>query len=263
RHSRILVAAAIVAAAGAATAGVLLTRSEPARHGQALRRLALRPNALNLVDARTARVAGRLSYGSRVPPSLPAVDIAFTKRAAWLLLAAKQRLVRFDLTTRRATRVVRLPWLPGSRLAAGGGSVWVTQDGGPAVLGVDDRSGNVSRRFSFAGDSGTGIAYGNGSLWLARAPGIVRVDPRSGRSAVGPDPERISAGGGNLWIANTAARTLSRLALASGTRTALAARSEPTAVAYHNGLVWTGAAPEPAPLRPVTGQELRISTPTQ
>src|SRR5881392_310129 len=57
RRSRILVAAAIVAAAGAATAGVLLTRSEPARHGQALRRLALRPNALNLVDARTARVA--------------------------------------------------------------------------------------------------------------------------------------------------------------------------------------------------------------
>src|SRR5947207_1955945 len=55
RRSRILVAAAIVAAAGAATAGVLLTRSEPARHGQALRRLALRPNALNLVDARTAR----------------------------------------------------------------------------------------------------------------------------------------------------------------------------------------------------------------
>jgi ABC-type oligopeptide transport system substrate-binding subunit len=312
--------------------------------------LALRPDALNLVDARTARVAGRLSYGSRAPPSLPAVDIAFTKRSAWLLLVAKQRLVRFDLAAHKHTRVVRLPWRPGGRLAAGGGSVWVTQDGGPAVWGVDDRSDKVSRRFSLAGDGGTGIAYGNGSLWLARAPGIVRVDPRSGRivgrittsgqpgatrwlvfadgalwmvradnglvvkvdpdtnrvvrktqlhgfasdlavrgglvwvsivpdgvaykltendlsvqgsSAVGPDPERISAGGGYLWIANTAARTLSRLALASGTRTALAARSEPTAVAYHGGLVWTGAAPEPAPLPAVTGQELRISTLTQ
>jgi ABC-type transport system substrate-binding protein len=226
----------------------------------------------------------------------------------------------------------------------------VTQDGGPAVWGVDERSGKISRRFSLAGDSGTGIAYGNGSLWLARAPGIVRVDPSSGRivgristpgqpgatrwllfadgtlwmvradnglvvkvdpdtnqvmretplhgfasdlavlgglvwvsivpdgvaykltendlsvqgsSAVGPDPERISGGGGNLWIANTAARTLTRLALASETRTAFAARSGPTAVAYRDGLVWTGAASEPASLPAVAGQELRISTPTQ
>jgi serine/threonine-protein kinase len=350
RTRRILVAAAIVAVASAATAGVLLTRSEPARHGQALRTLALRPDALNLVDARTARVAGSLSYGSQVPPSLPAVDVAFTKRSAWLLLVAKQRLVRFDLRTRKQTHVVRLPWLPGGRLAAGGGLVWVTQDGGPAVWGIEERSGKVSRRFSLAGDSGTGIAYGDGSLWLAHAPGIVRVDPSSGRivgrvatpgqpgatrwlvfadgalwmvradnglvvkvdpgtnrvvretplhgfasdlavrgglvwvsivpdgaadkltendlsvegsSAVGPDPERISAGGGYLWIANTAAKSLSRLALGTGTKTAFAARSEPTVVAYGDGLLWTGAAPEPAPLAPVGGQELRISTPTQ
>src|SRR5437870_1730340 len=46
RGRRILVAAAIVAVASAATAGVLLTRSEPARHEQALRTLALRPDAL-------------------------------------------------------------------------------------------------------------------------------------------------------------------------------------------------------------------------
>ncbi len=350
RGRRILVAAAIVAVASAATAGVLLTRSEPARHGQALRTLALRPDALTLVDARTARVAGSLSYGSQVPTSLPAVDVAFTKRSAWLLLVAKQRLVRFDLRTRKQTRVVRLPWLPGGRLAAGGGLVWVTQDGGPAVWGIEERSGKISRRFSLAGDSGTGIAYGNGSLWLARAPGIVRVDPSSGRivgriatpgqpgatrwlvfadgalwmvradnglvvkvdpetnrvvretqlhgfasdlavhgalvwvsivpdgvaykltendlsvqgsNAVGPDPERISPGGGYLWIANTAARTLTRLALATGTKTALAARSEPTAVAYRDGLVWTGAGPQAVPLPHIAGQELRISTPTQ
>jgi len=138
-----------------------------------------------------------------VPTSLPAVDVAFTKRSAWLLLVAKQRLVRFDLRTRKQTRVVRLPWLPGGRLAAGGGLVWVTQDGGPAVWGIEERSGKISRRFSLAGDSGTGIAYGNGSLWLARAPGIVRVDPSSAvSSAASPRPDSRERRGG--WSSPTA-----------------------------------------------------------
>src|SRR5205823_4104722 len=57
----------------------------------------------------------------------------------------------------------------------------------------------------------------------------------------GPDPERISFGGGRLWIANTAAKTVSLLEPRSGARQALGARAEPTTALYHDGLVRTGA----------------------
>jgi ABC-type transport system substrate-binding protein/tRNA A-37 threonylcarbamoyl transferase component Bud32/streptogramin lyase len=351
RHGRraVIVAAALLAAAAAAAAGILLSRAEPARR-RGLPTLPLHANALNLIDARSPRLTRTVGYGTRLAASFPAVDVSFTKRSAWLLLVGKQRLVRYDLATRKPAGVVGLPWQPGSRMVAGGGSIWVTQDGGSSVWGIDARTGKVRRRFSFAGDSGTGIAYGDGSLWLARAPGIVRVDPDTGdiisrvstpgqpgatrwltfgdgalwmvrgdnglvlkvdpatnkiahetplhgyasdlalgdgfvwvsivpdgiafklteddlsvqgSSKIGPDPERISAGDGYLWIANTAAKTVSRLTLASGSRTSYATHSEPTTVAYHGHLVWTGAAAEPSPLPPLSGQELRISTPGQ
>jgi serine/threonine protein kinase len=350
RGRRALVAAAaLLVAAGATAAGLLLSSSGSARH-KALPTLPLHANALNLIDAKSPRLTSTVGYGTRLAASFPAVDVLVTKRFAWLLLVGKQRLVRYDLATRKPAGIVRLPWLPGSRMAAGGGSIWVTQDGGQAVWGIGARSGKIRHRFSFAGDSGPGIAYGDGSLWLARAPGIVRVDPNAGHivgristpgqpsatrwltfadgavwmvradnglvvkvdpatnkvadktplhgfasdltvaggfvwvsivpdgiafkltednlgvlssSGIGPDPERIAAGGGYLWIANTAAKTVSRVALASGSRTSYATHSEPTAVAFHDRLVWTGAAAEPRPLPPVSGQELRISTPGQ
>jgi hypothetical protein len=59
----------------------------------------------------------------------------------------------------------------------------------------------------------------------------------------GPDPERLSFGGGKLWIANTAASSVSLLDQVSGARQGLPASAEPTAVLYHDGLVVTGAAP--------------------
>jgi ABC-type oligopeptide transport system substrate-binding subunit len=136
------------------------------------------------------------------------------------------------------------------------------------VVKVDPGTNRVVREtplHGFASD----LAVRGGLVWVSIVPDgaaykLTENDLSvEGSSAVGPDPERISAGGGYLWIANTAAKSLSRLALGTGTKTAFAARSEPTVVAYGDGLLWTGAAPEPAPLAPVGGQELRISTPTQ
>ena len=69
----------------------------------------------------------------------------------------------------------------------------------------------------------------------------------AGARADGPDPERISIGGGRVWVANAAAKTVSLIDLASGARArASPARAEPTTVAYHDGLVWAGAAPAAA-----------------
>jgi ABC-type transport system substrate-binding protein/tRNA A-37 threonylcarbamoyl transferase component Bud32 len=341
RH--LLVAGAVVlAATGAAIGGVLA-----AQGGHAKRQaLPLQPSALNLIDARTHRVVERVGFGTRVNVGDTWSDVAVSGRTGWVLLGARQRLLRIDLATKKVTRVLKLPFSPGAHLLTALGSVWVTQDLGSGLLRVDERTGKIARRFTFKGEAiGAGIAYGARSLWLTLGSDVARVDPKSGRvlhrfptgsrwlvfadeavwavrpenglvtkidpvenrityqtplhgwasdvtvgggfvwvsvipdsvvfrlseddlsvqgsSPTGPDPERLSFGGGKLWIANTAASSVSLIDQVSGARKGLAASAEPTAVLYRNGLVVTGAAPAPSPLPPIRGEELRISTPTE
>jgi ABC-type transport system substrate-binding protein/tRNA A-37 threonylcarbamoyl transferase component Bud32 len=340
---RLLVAGAVVlAATGAAIGGLLAAEGAHAKR----QALSLRPSALNVIDARTHRVVERVGYGKPVNVGDTWSDVAVSGRSGWALLGARQRLLRIDLATKKVTRVLRLPFSPGSRLLTAAGSVWVTQDLGPGLLRVDERTGKISRRFTFKGDAlGAGLAFGAGSLWLTLGSDVARVDPGSGRilhrfrtgsrwlvfadgavwavrpenghvtkidpvenritnetplhgwasdvavgggfvwvsvipdsvvfrlseddlsvqgsSPTGPDPERLSFGGGKLWIANTAASSVSLLDQVSGARQGLAARAEPTSVLYRNGQVVTGAAPAPSPLPPIHGEELRISTPTE
>jgi ABC-type transport system substrate-binding protein len=78
----------------------------------------------------------------------------------------------------------------------------------------------------------------------------------------GLDPERISTGGGTVWIANTAAKAVSHLAEGSGARTQFATGSEPTVVRVHDGLVWMPAVRPLLPLPPIAGEQIRISLPS-
>jgi ABC-type transport system substrate-binding protein/tRNA A-37 threonylcarbamoyl transferase component Bud32 len=340
---RLLVAGALVlAATGAGLGGLIAAQSG---HGTP-HALSLQPSALNLIDAGTSRVVERIGYGMPVNVGDTWSDVAVSGRSGWVLLGARRRLLRIDLATKKVTRVVRLPFSPGARLLTAAGSVWVTQDFGPGLLRVDERTGKIASRFTFKGEAiGAGLAYGAGSLWLTLGADVARVDPKNGRvlhrfptgsrwlvfadravwavrpenglvtmidpvenriteqtklhgwasdvavgggfvwvsvipdsvvfrlseddlsvqgsSPTGPDPERLSFGGGKLWIANTAASSVSLLDQVSGARRGLAARAEPTALLYRKGLIVTGVAPEPSPLPPIRGDELRISTPTE
>jgi ABC-type oligopeptide transport system substrate-binding subunit/tRNA A-37 threonylcarbamoyl transferase component Bud32 len=345
-NRRLLVTAALLVATVAVLgASMAVRRTHTDGHPQVL---ALRSNAISLVDARTRRVVGHVGLGRRVDFADVGPGIVFSGRMAWISLFGEQRLEEVDSRTRRPTRVVRLPWSPGD-LATGGGSVWVRQDNGPEVVGIDTKTGNVARRFSVAGGGGGGIAYGDGSLWLAGGPGILRVGPRNGHvlrristvgqpstlrwfvfadgslwaarpdnglvlkidplenrvtataklhgwlsdlsvgggfvwvslvpdgvvfklteedlsvqgtASAGADPESISTGGGYVWAANSAARSVTAVTQASGHAQRLAAATEPTRVRYHGGLLWIGSAPQPTALPPISGQELRVSTPT-
>ena len=182
RRVAIALAAAALAAA-AALGAVLATRgAHPHRNvATAADSLSLRPSAVNLIDARTQRLLGHVDLGVRMPVADTAWDIAFTTSAGWVLLGAKQRLLRVDIATRKVTGKVSFPWPPG-RITTSGNSVWVTQDGGPEVWQVDAVTGRVSRRVSIRGGANEGdVAYGDGSLWLASGTGVIRVDPKSGR----------------------------------------------------------------------------------
>jgi tRNA A-37 threonylcarbamoyl transferase component Bud32 len=182
RRRRLLLAGAVLVAAGAAVAGVLAARGSHAR-AAAGPAISLRPDALNLIDARTHRVVARV--GTRAAGFSQGVgSIAFSKTAAWVTIPASQTLVRIALANRRVTRINHLPWVPGG-VGADANSVWVTQDFGQEVTRLDARTGRVDNRFEVHGDpagaNAGGVAYADGSLWLSRGSGLVRIDSRTGR----------------------------------------------------------------------------------
>jgi serine/threonine protein kinase/ABC-type transport system substrate-binding protein len=175
RRRRILIAAGTTLAVAGAAIGALSVLGRPsAAHPS----LALRPNALNLVDSRTHRLVASVGSPDRTSPG----DIVFAGGAAWVKPNGKQRIERVDPGTKKVTATVKLPWLPGLRLATGAGSVWVTEDLGSHVWRIDGRSGKVLDRIDVReGGIGPGIAYGAGSLWLAHGSDVLRVDPRTGQ----------------------------------------------------------------------------------
>ena len=186
RRRRLLLAAVAVLAAGAIAGGaaVLSGRSHANTGVQPVagRSIPLRPDAINLIDARTQRVVDRIE--SRAAGFANGVgSIVFSKNAAWVTTMS-QTLVRVSLRARKVTRIARLPWVPG-KVATGDDSVWVVQDVGQDVIRFDARTGKIARRFQIRGDptgaNADGVVYAKGSLWLSRGTGVVRVDPHTGR----------------------------------------------------------------------------------
>ena len=208
RHRRrrlVMAAATLAVAAGAAAGGVL------AYHGMsadgASSALDLLPGALTLVDASTHRTVSEVSLGpaGAAGPGTTASDIAFSGSSAWVLTGAEQRLVRVDLATRKRVKTIGLPSIPGSRLAVGAGSIWLTESAGPGVWRIDARTGKLLKPFTVEGQ-GRGIAFGAGSLWLTRDTYVIRVDPRNGRVVtrilVPFAPTWLAYGDGALWAAS-------------------------------------------------------------
>ena len=113
----------------------------------------------------------------------------------------------------------------------------------------------------------TDVAVADGLVWVSVVPdgvvyGLDEDDLRVRRKlATGADPERISFAGGRLWVANSAARTVTSLDLRSGERRRVTIGAPPAAVAYRDGVVWAPTVPEPPPLPPAGGPELRLSLP--
>ena len=180
RRRRLLFAAGLTLIVVSALIGVIVAsrdtspRDRPSARGASV---ALRPNALNLIDSRTHRLLGSIRSRDHASPG----DIAFAGGSAWVRPNGKQRIERIDPVTREVTTAVQLPWLPGLRIATSASSVWVAEDLGSSIWRIDARSGKVENRITLGERGiGPGIAYGAGSLWLAHGSEVLRVDPRTG-----------------------------------------------------------------------------------
>jgi len=220
---RLAAACALLLAAGAG--GVLLgTRhTGHAVRTTAARPVALRPGTLGLIEASTGRVVGHVGLGQTA--TLDDVDLVVAGRSAWVLLADDDRLLRIDLASRRITASIALPWTPAARIAGGAGLIWVSEDGGPDLLGIDARTAKVARRFAIEGGNGVGVAFGDGSVFLAQGADVARIDPRTGRvlRRIVERPGQVGAVGwltfadGELWTAQPSDGVIRKIDPVAGT----------------------------------------------
>ena len=211
------------------------------------------------IGARSARIVRRFA----VKGGAAGLGIAYGAGSLWLAITRGSELARID--PRDGHVLHRFPTLS-SWVAFADGAVWVAHANDGLVWKIDPDANAIAARtklHAWLSD----LAVGGGFVWVSVVQdGVVYKLSEDDLSVLrtiqsGLDPERISAGGGGVWVANTAAKSVSVLQQGSGARTQLAARTEPTTVQFHGGLVWTGAAPELRPLPPIAGPELRISTP--
>ena len=189
-------------AAAVAVGGVLVLRGggEPAQA-----RLEIPPKSLGLIDARSHEVVGGIPFASQP------WDVAFDAREAWVLLGDERRVARVDIASRKILSTTTLPFTPGG-IATGGGDAWVTEDGGDGLVRArrNDRRDRAAVLHPGEGDrsrSPTGVAFGAGSVWVARASETVRVDPRTGavqhRFATPLSTTSVVFSGDDVWAAGT------------------------------------------------------------
>jgi ABC-type transport system substrate-binding protein/tRNA A-37 threonylcarbamoyl transferase component Bud32 len=203
RRSAVLAVGALAVAAAIAVVVVLIAggSDSPSRP----RPLAVGGAGFALVDARTHRVAARIPL-----PDVPD-DVVFDGGSAWALLRGAQRVVQIDVARRKQVGEVKLPFVPGG-LAAARGVLFVTETGGPGLVRVDSRTRKITATWMVPArgvgvSDPTGIAAGAGSVWLARAADVVRVDASNGRVqkryGLPVTATLLTFANGQLWAASS------------------------------------------------------------
>jgi hypothetical protein len=161
--------------------------------------LAVGPNA---VWAGSTRALSRIDpLTGRLRPRASPVwgPMAYGFGSLWVLGSELERVS--PATMRREATVE----LTGGfvRVAAGLGSVWVSDDEGQAVLRVDPEQDGISRTYDVGGRP-FGIAVGPDAVWAAIEGGTAaRIDPRTHDvtvTPVGGAPRGIGVGADGVWV---------------------------------------------------------------
>jgi len=122
----------------------------------------------------------------------PTDEATFADGSFWIADLDPPALLQVDPVTHEIVSTIGAPLPNGMQSTFDGGMLWVADGSGPRVVGVDVRTGVVTREFEFGADpedtrGAAGVTSGAGSLWVSlpgfgdRDGDIVRLDPSSGQ----------------------------------------------------------------------------------
>jgi ABC-type transport system substrate-binding protein/DNA-binding SARP family transcriptional activator len=204
-------------------------------------------------------------YDRPVPALQLVADTTVRPRSAWPMLAASRSIwivdpdgyvAQIDPGSGRKTGLVDVGDDP-SAVAAGAGSLWVTNSADGTVTRIDPAT-QVATPIP-VGHGPDAVAVNAAGVWVANAGdnALVRIDPDTGAVAatapVGDGPAAVLATATALWVANARDGTVMRLDPRSGAVTnTIHLGGSPTALVSAAGRVWVTVAPAPPP-PPVTG----------
>jgi len=177
--------------------------------------------------------------------------IAYANGRVWVGSPRTNRLIGLAADGKSKARTIRLPWKAGTTsVAAGFGSLWVTNGPQARVVRIDPRTGHLQGDRVVGAGEAVVVATGEGAVWVGRRAkkttdppsSIVKIDPHGGETkeiqfgqeGVGD----LTVGGGYVWVANRRRARVSRIDPRSGERTSTPIGRGAHRVAFGGGDVW-------------------------
>jgi serine/threonine-protein kinase len=226
-RARQWIGASIAAVAGAVALALLLlggdgvSVSAPIEVGRPPLRLAVGPQAvwvtsapdgtLSQIDPETAAVAG--------PPVHLEKGIAGVTTGAgavWLSSPRRGEVLRVDPASGRVTARIDVGGRPGA-IVFGGGRVWVADDEGAGVTGINAAGAHVFKRGLPPRVAPLRLAVGAGAVWVSSAStgAVRRIDLSTALPGApipaGRGPAGVTVGGGLVWVANSRVDRVTRV----------------------------------------------------
>jgi streptogramin lyase/predicted Ser/Thr protein kinase len=157
--------------------------------------------------------------------------IAYARGRVWVGSVRSGRLIGLPADGKGARRTIKLPWKSGTTsVAAGFGSLWVTNGEQARLVRIDPVSGHLQGDRLVGSGEAVVVVAGEGAVWVGRRAlratdppsSIVKVDPRGGDTKeilFGQEGVAdIAIGGGYVWVPNRRRSRLSRIDPSSGAR---------------------------------------------
>lgn len=170
--------------------------------------------------------------------------IAYARGRVWVGSARTGRLIGIAADGKGRQRTIRLPWKAGTTsIAAGFGSLWVTNGPQARVVRINPATGALQGDRAVGSGEAVVVAAGEGAVWVGRRAikttdppsSIVKVDPRGGKTQEIPFGQEgvswITTGGGYVWVPNRRRARLSRIDPSTGER-----KSTPIGLGAHRAV---------------------------
>lgn len=244
------------------------------------------PNSVGVLDAQTGSVVDQIPVGSAPGPiavgrgtvwvanvadrTLSRIDstgrtvvrtiplssspsgLAVGYGSVWVVNGLSGTVSRVDPQFNRLAKTItkvasRTVLGPNAAITTGAGSVWAVYDDS-TVARIAPSSDRVTAK-AYAGFHPAGVAYGDGSVWVANSGAstvsrfsVTQFGPvPTAIITVGKTPVAVAAGLGAIWVANGGGESISRIDPATGSQRMVSLGHAPNSIAIGPDAVWAAS----------------------